>query len=196
MAACLAEGQTVIENAAREPEVVDLARCLISMGARIQGEGTDIIRVEGVNQLHAASHRVIPDRIEAGTFICAIAACGGSVFVRNFDKEIMGLTYEKLRSCGGEFLEVSDGLKVNFAKRPKAVSCRTAPYPGFATDMQAQLMAVNAVSDGVAIIDESIFENRFMHVSEMQRMGADIKVKGELLLFREKTAISCKINGD
>ena len=190
MAACLAEGHTVIENAAREPEIVDLARCLISMGAKIQGEGTDIIRVEGVSQLHAASHRVIPDRIEAGTFICAIAACGGSVFVRNFDREIMGLTFEKLRSCGGEFLEVNGGLKVNFAKRPKAVSCQTAPYPGFATDMQAQLMAVNAVSDGVALIDESIFENRFMHVSEMQRMGADIKVKGRTAVVQGKKRLS------
>jgi len=190
MAACLAEGHTIIENAAKEPEIVDLARCLISMGAKIQGEGTDIIRVEGVSKLHAASHRVIPDRIEAGTFICAIAACGGSVFVRNFEREIMGLTYEKLRSCGGEFLEVSGGLKVNFAKRPNAVSCQTAPYPGFATDMQAQLMAVNAVSDGVAMIDESIFENRFMHVSEMQRMGADIKVKGRTAVVQGKKRLS------
>ena len=111
------------------------------MGAKIQGAGTDIICVEGVSQLHAACHRVIPARIEAGTFICAVAACGGSVFVRNFDKEIMGLSYEKLQLCGGEFLEVNGGLKVNFAKRPKAVSYQTAPYPEFATDMQAQLMA-------------------------------------------------------
>ena len=110
--------------------------------------------------------------------------------MRNFEREIMGLTYEKLRSCGGEFLEVSGGLKVNFAKRPKAVSCQTAPYPGFATDMQAQLMAVNAVSDGVAIIDESIFENRFMHVSEMQRMGADIKVKGRTAVVQGKKTLS------
>ena len=190
MAACLAEGQTVIENAAREPEVVDLACCLKSMGAKIEGEGTDIIRIEGVEKLIAASHRVIPDRIEAGTFICAIAACGGQIFVKNFDRKIMGLAYEKLKSCGGEFLEVNGGLKVKFDQRPTSVSCQTSPFPGFATDMQAQLMAVNAVSDGIALIDESIFENRFMHVSEMQRMGADIKVKGRTAIVQGKKRLS------
>ncbi|OUV03231.1 MAG: UDP-N-acetylglucosamine 1-carboxyvinyltransferase [Betaproteobacteria bacterium TMED82] len=178
MAACLAEGETIIENAAREPEVVDLAIFLKSMGARISGEGTDVISILGVKKLFGAEHKIISDRIETGTFICAIAACGGDVFLRNANINSIGVTVTKLRQSGTDISVDKEGLTVTSKGKPESVSVKTAPFPGFATDMQAQIMAVNLVSNGTARITENIFENRFMHVQEMKRLGAHIKVNG------------------
>ncbi len=182
MAACLAEGETVIENAAREPEVVDLAQCLISMGAQISGAGTDLIRIRGVARLHAASHRIMPDRIETGTFLCAAAATGGEVRLTGTSTGYLDAVVDKLLDAGceisGEKTASHESIHIIAPPRLKAVSIRTAPYPAFPTDMQAQFMAINAVAEGTAIIRETIFENRFMHAVELQRLGADIKIDG------------------
>jgi UDP-N-acetylglucosamine 1-carboxyvinyltransferase len=184
MAACLAQGTTVLENAAREPEVVDLAKCLLAMGARIGGAGTDVITIEGVAQLRGATHRIMPDRIETGTFLAAAAATGGRVRLHGTDAGILDAVLDKLREAGAE-LQTGDGaISLATRGRPKSVNVRTAPYPGFPTDMQAQLMALDAISEGTAVITETIFENRFMHALEMQRLGADIEISGNAAIVR------------
>ncbi len=178
MAAVLAEGTTVIENAAREPEVIDLALALQAMGARIRGAGTDRITIDGVDRLHGANHRVMADRIEAGTFLCALAVARGSIVLRRIDPSVMDATLDKLRECGVVIETGADWIRASMDRRPRAVHARTSPYPGFATDMQAQLMAVDCVAEGSAVITETIFENRFMHVLELQRLGAEITIEG------------------
>jgi len=188
MAACLADGETVIENAAREPEVVDLAQCLISMGAQISGAGTDLIRIRGVEKLHGASHRIMPDRIETGTFLCAAAITGGDIRLLGTSTGYLDAVVDKLLDAGceisGEKTAKHECIHIIAPPRLKAVSIRTAPYPAFPTDMQAQFMAINAVADGTAIIRETIFENRFMHAVEMQRLGADIKIDGNTAVMK------------
>ena len=184
MAAVLAEGRTVLENAAREPEVVDLAELLIKMGARIQGHGTDRIVIEGVERLHGAEHRVISDRIEAGTFLCAVGAAGGDILLKNADASILGATLDKLVEAGLTIETGPDWIRGAMSTRPKAVGFRTHEYPGFATDMQAQLMTLNTVADGTSVIVENIFENRYMHVQELRRMGADIDIDGHTAIVR------------
>lgn len=179
MAATLAKGTSIIENAAREPEVVDLADCLRAMGAKIEGAGTDIITVEGVETLHGCTHQVLPDRIETGTYLVAAAITGGRVKLRDTNPDILESVLLKLEEAGAEINTGKDWIELDMkGKRPKAVNITTAPYPGFPTDMQAQFTAMNAVAEGTGIITETIFENRFMHVSEMQRMGADITIQG------------------
>lgn len=178
MAATLAQGETVLENAAREPEVVDTAGLLIAMGAKISGAGSDRIVIEGVDRLHGADYQVMPDRIEAGTFLCAVAAAGGDVWLTNCAPDSMGATLDKLRQNGLQMEIGSDTIRATMHTRPKAVGFRTVEYPGFATDMQAQLMAVNCVAQGTATISEHIFENRFMHVQELIRLGANITIDG------------------
>ncbi len=178
MAATLAQGETILENAAREPEVVDLAAALNAMGARIHGAGTDRIAIEGVERLHGARHRVMPDRIETGTFLSAIVAAGGQAVLRGASAETLGSVLDKLREAGAEIDAQNGALRIRMRSRPRAVSLRTAPYPDFPTDMQAQFMALNCVADGVGAITETIFENRFMHVSELQRLGANITIDG------------------
>jgi len=190
MAAVLAEGTTVIDNAAREPEVVDLARCLVRMGARIEGAGTDRIVIHGVDRLGGAQHAIMADRIEAGTFLCAVAAAGGDVVVCQAQPDMMGATIEKLREAGVLIQEVAQGIRVVASDRPKPMNFRTAPFPGLATDMQAQLMAVAAVATGTSIITETIFENRFMHVQELRRLGADIEVDGHTAVVKGRAGLS------
>jgi UDP-N-acetylglucosamine 1-carboxyvinyltransferase len=178
LAATLAEGTTLIENAAREPEVTDLARCLIAMGAKIEGAGSDAIRIEGVRSLRGAEHRVMPDRIETGTYLTAVAAAGGKVRLTGAAPDTLDATLEKLRESGAK-IEIREGqIEIEADGRPRSVSVRTAPYPGFATDMQAQFMALAAIGDGTAVITETIFENRFMHALELQRLGAEIAIQG------------------
>jgi UDP-N-acetylglucosamine 1-carboxyvinyltransferase len=185
MAAALAEGTTVIENAAREPEVVDLARCLVAMGARIEGAGTDEITIEGVERLHGAEHSVIPDRIETGTYLVAGAITGGQVRLRNTRPELLLAVLEKLRETGARIDTGPDWIQLDMgAKRPRAVHVRTAPYPAFPTDMQAQFVTLNAVADGSGAVTETVFENRFMHVQELQRMGARIELKGSTAIVQ------------
>jgi len=184
MAACLASGETVIENAAREPEVVDLARCLNAMGARVCGAGTDRIVIEGVESLHGAQHRVLPDRIESGTFLVAAAACGGDVLLSSAAPETLDAVLDKLREAGATVDVGVDWIRLRASRRQQAVSLRTAPYPGFATDMQAQFMALDCVAEGVGRITETIFENRFMHVLELQRLGAQIDIEGNTAIVR------------
>ena len=176
MAAALAEGETMIENAAREPEVVDLANCLIAMGAQIFGAGTDCIRIQGVGRLHGATHSIMPDRIETGTYLCAAAATKGSVRLTNTSAEYLDSVVDKLRETGCDISIESGAISLKAPQRLKAVSIRTAPYPAFPTDMQAQFMAINCVAEGAAVIRETIFENRFMHAVELIRLGADIKI--------------------
>jgi UDP-N-acetylglucosamine 1-carboxyvinyltransferase len=179
MAATLARGTTVLENAAREPEVVDLARCLISMGARIDGAGSDIIEIQGINNLGPATHRVIPDRIEAGTFLVAGAATGGRISLHGVNPSHLDAVTAKLREAGAEISVGEDHLTLDMSgRRPRAVALQTAPYPGFPTDMQAQFVLLNCIAEGTATVTERIFENRFMHVQELQRMGADIELRG------------------
>ena len=190
MAATLARGQTVIENAAREPEVVDLARCLESMGARIRGAGTDTIVVDGVERLHGTEHQVLPDRIETGTYLVAGAISRGRVRVRSTRPDNLDAVLAKLSEAGAEISAGPDWIEVDMqGRRPRAVNLRTAPYPAFPTDMQAQFVAMNAVADGVGTIIETIFENRFMHVLEMQRMGADIRLEGNTAISRGVEAL-------
>lgn len=179
MAATLAEGKTLIENAAREPEVVDLARCLVSMGADIEGAGTDTIVIRGVERLHGTSYSVMPDRIETGTFLVAAAISHGRVKVLDTDPNLLDAVLAKLREAGAKLKMGKDWIELDMqGKRPRAVDIHTAPYPAFPTDMQAQFTALNAVAEGVGTITENVFENRFMHVQEMQRMGANIKLEG------------------
>jgi len=184
MAAVLAEGRTVLENAAREPEVVDLAELLIKMGARIQGHGTDRIVIEGVERLHGATHSVIPDRIEAGSFLCAVGAAGGEIVLRQAAPDTMGATLSKLKEAGLELECGPDWIRAAMRARPRAVDVRTHEYPGFATDMQAQFMALDAIAQGTSVIVETIFENRYMHVQELQRLGADIDIDGHTAVVR------------
>jgi UDP-N-acetylglucosamine 1-carboxyvinyltransferase len=190
MAATLADGETVIENAAREPEVVDLAAALVAMGARIDGAGTERITVQGVPALHGARHRVMPDRIEAGTFLCAAAATGGQIVLTDAAPASMGATLDKLREAGATITTGCDWIRLAIDRRPHAVSVRTAPYPGFATDMQAQFMALDCIAEGTAVVTETIFENRFMHVLELQRLGADVTIEGNTAIVRGARRLS------
>jgi UDP-N-acetylglucosamine 1-carboxyvinyltransferase len=178
MAATLADGETIIENAAREPEVVDLAAALNAMGARIRGAGTDRIAIEGVDRLHGARHRVMPDRIETGTFLSAVVAAGGRAALHGAAADTLGAVLGKLRETGAQIDAQNSALSIKMDSRPRSVSLRTAPYPAFPTDMQAQFMALNCIADGVGEITETIFENRFMHVLELQRLGARIEIDG------------------
>jgi UDP-N-acetylglucosamine 1-carboxyvinyltransferase len=184
MAATLAEGSTVIENAAREPEVLDLARCLVAMGARIEGAGSDVIRIEGMRSLGGAAHSIMPDRIETGTYLAAAAATRGRIRLHGAAPETLEATLEKLREAGAQIRVAGSTVELEAAGRPSAVSLRTAPYPGFATDMQAQFMALAAIAQGTAVITETIFENRFMHALELQRLGADIAIQGNRAVVR------------
>ena len=184
MAACLADGETIIENAAREPEVVDLANCLVAMGARISGAGTDIVRIQGVEKLHGARHAIMPDRIETGTYLCAAAVTGGKVRLTRTSAAYLDSVVDKLLDAGCEIVIERDAIQLSAPARLKSVSLRTAPYPAFPTDMQAQFMAMNCIADGVATIRETIFENRFMHVNELMRLGANIQIEGNNAVVR------------
>jgi len=185
MAAALARGTTLIENAAREPEVVDLADCLISMGARIEGAGTDTIEIEGVDELHGTHYSVLPDRIESGTFLVAAAMTGGHVRIKGAAPQIMDAVLQALRETGAEISLGEDWVELDMAgRRPKSVNVRTAPYPAFPTDMQAQFTALNVISQGTGTITETVFENRFMHVQELQRMGAAIQLEGNTAIIK------------
>lgn len=190
MAATLAEGTTVIENAAREPEVVDLANCLIAMGAKIRGAGTPVIEVEGVTELHGATHSVLPDRIETGSFLVAALMTRGDVTVTHAAPHTLDIVLEKLREAGATVQTGDDWIRVSIDKRPKAVSVRTVPHPGFPTDMQAQFMALDTIAEGTGRITETIFENRFMHVPELQRLGANITVDGHTAVVTGVEALS------
>jgi UDP-N-acetylglucosamine 1-carboxyvinyltransferase len=178
MAATLAEGETVLENAAQEPEIPDLAEMLIGMGARIEGHGTSKIRIQGVERLNGVNHRIVPDRIEAGTFLCAVAAAGGDVVLRRARADHLDAVIDKLRDAGVSIESGDDWIRVRNDKRLKAVGFRTSEYPAFPTDMQAQFMALNCIAIGTAKVTETIFENRFMHVNELVRLGANIEVDG------------------
>ncbi|ALU91178.1 UDP-N-acetylglucosamine 1-carboxyvinyltransferase protein [Herbaspirillum rubrisubalbicans M1] len=178
MAAALAEGETVLENAAREPEVGDLANLLVKMGAKIEGIGTDRLVIQGVDKLHGAEHEVIADRIETGTFLCAVAATGGDVTLHRTRAGLLDAALDKLREAGAILTSGEDWIRIQMARRPKAVSFRTTEYPGFPTDMQAQFMALNCLAEGTSHVTETIFENRFMHVQELNRLGAAIDVEG------------------
>jgi UDP-N-acetylglucosamine 1-carboxyvinyltransferase len=178
MAAVLAEGETILENAAREPEVTDLAHLLVAMGARIEGIGTDRLVIQGVSELHGAKHDVISDRIEAATFLCAVAAAGGDITIRNTRTDIFDVALDKLREMGVELTVGDNWIRAQMDQRPKPVTFRTTEYPGFPTDMQAQFMAVNLIASGGSRVTETIFENRFMHVQEMNRLGAKISIDG------------------
>lgn len=184
MAAALANGTTVLENAAKEPEVVDMAECLIKMGAKITGAGTDVITIEGVERLSGATHNVVCDRIEAGTYMVAVAMTGGEVTLRNVQSNLLDAVIEKLREAGATVTSDIDSITVKSDGKLKAVNIRTAPHPAFPTDMQAQFMALNTIASGVAKVTETIFENRFMHVQEMQRLGADIGIDGNTALVK------------
>ena len=185
MAAALAEGETVLENAAQEPEISDLAEMLIAMGAKIEGHGTSRIRIQGVDQLHGCTHRVVADRIEAGTFLCAVAATGGDVVLRHGRADHLDAVIEKLREAGAHVQAVEGGIRVQSAGGAalKAQGFRTTEYPGFPTDMQAQFMALNCIAQGTATVTETIFENRFMHVNELVRLGAKIQVDGKVAVI-------------
>ena len=184
MAATLAEGTTVLENCAVEPEVVDLAECLVKMGAKISGIGTPSMTIEGVEKLHGCTHSVVPDRIEAGTFLCAVAMTGGQVRLQNAAPKTMEAVWDKLVEAGAEIQTGENWIDIKMTQRPKAVDVRTVPHPGFPTDMQAQFMAMNAVAEGSSRMVETIFENRFMHVPELNRMGAHISAEGNTALVK------------
>lgn len=185
MAAALAQGETLIENAAREPEVEDLADFLIGMGARIEGAGTDHIHIQGVDRLVGASHCILPDRIEAGTFLVAAAMTGGRVMLRDMRPDLLDAVIGKLREAGAEIETGPDWISLDMrGRRPRAVNIHTAPHPAFPTDMQAQFCALNSIAEGVATITENVFENRFMHIPELQRMGADIALEGHIAICR------------
>jgi len=185
MAACLAQGTSVIENAAMEPEIVDLAECLIALGADIEGAGSGRIIVRGVERLHGGTHAVLPDRIETGTFLIAAAMTGGRVTARRARPDTLDAVLDKLREAGAELECTDERITLDMqGRRPKAVNLTTAPHPAFPTDMQAQFMAMNCIADGVGVINETIFENRFMHVQELQRLGADIRVEGHTAIVR------------
>lgn len=180
MAACLAEGETVLENAAQEPEIPDLAEMLIKMGAKIEGHGTSRIRIQGVEALHGCEHQVVADRIETGTFLCAVAAAGGDVVLKHGRADHLDAVIEKLQAAGATVTALSDGIRIQSQGRLKAQSFRTTEYPGFPTDMQAQFMALNCVAQGTAKVTETIFENRYMHVNELVRLGANIQIDGNV----------------
>jgi UDP-N-acetylglucosamine 1-carboxyvinyltransferase len=182
MAASLAEGETILENAAQEPEITDLAEMLIKMGAKIEGHGTRRIRIQGVEALHGCTHEVVPDRIETGTFLCAVAATSGDVFLKNGRSDHLEAVVEKLRDAGAVITDMESGIRVQSQGRLKAQSFRTTEYPGFPTDMQAQFMALNCIATGTVKVTETIFENRFMHVNEMVRLGAHIQIDGKIAL--------------
>ena len=184
MAAALAEGTTIVENAAREPEIIDLAVCLTAMGANIRGAGTDTITIEGVDKLHGASHSVMPDRIETGTFLVAAAVTGGSVRVTGARPGTLDAVLDKLRETGAKVEAGEDWISVSTGSPLRAVNLRTAPYPAFPTDMQAQFVALNSVASGTGVVNETIFENRFMHVQELRRLGADIEVEGNTAVVK------------
>jgi UDP-N-acetylglucosamine 1-carboxyvinyltransferase len=184
MAATLADGETVLENAAQEPEIPDLAEMLISMGAKIEGHGTRQIRIQGVERLHGTTHRIVPDRIEAGTFLCAVAATGGDAFLKYARAEHLGAVIDKLREAGVSVESVDGGLRVKNSQRPRAVSFTTSEYPAFPTDMQAQFMALNCIAEGPSVVSETIFENRFMHVNELVRLGAQVDIHGHTATIR------------
>ena len=184
MAAVLAAGDTVIENAAREPEVVDLANCLVAMGAQISGAGSDVIRIRGVDRLHGATHHVMPDRIETGTYLCAAAVTGGAVRLTRTSASYLDAVVDKLMDAGCDIVPERDAIRLKAPPKLTAVSIRTAPYPAFPTDMQAQFMAINAVAEGTAVIRETIFENRYMHAVELARLGADIRIDGNTAVVK------------
>ncbi|HMV34107.1 MAG TPA: UDP-N-acetylglucosamine 1-carboxyvinyltransferase, partial [Gemmatimonadales bacterium] len=190
MAACLADGETVIENAAREPEVVDLANCLVGMGAQISGAGTDVIRIRGVARLHGTTHRIMPDRIETGTYLCAAAVTGGDIRLTGTSAAYLDAVIDKLMDAGCAIEFSRDAIRLKAPPRLTAVSIRTAPYPAFPTDMQAQFMAINAVADGTAVIRETIFENRFMHAVELIRLGADIAIDGNTAVVKGRPQLN------
>ncbi len=191
MAAALAEGTTIIENAAREPEVVDLANFIIAMGGKISGAGTDTITIEGVEKLHGTRYRVLPDRIETGTFLVAAAITGGSITVKDTDPKLLDAVIDKLRDAGAKIEVGDDWITLDMeGKRPKAVNVRTAPYPAFPTDMQAQFAALNTMAEGTSTVVETVFENRFMHVQELKRMGADIEIEGNTAIIRGVEALT------
>lgn len=184
MAATLAEGETILENAACEPEVVDLANLLVAMGAKISGIGTSRMIIQGVSELHGAQHAIISDRVEAATFLCAVAATGGDVTLKNTRVDILDVALDKLREAGAILTTETDSIRIQMGARPKAVSFRTTEYPGFPTDMQAQFMAMNCIAQGTSQVSETIFENRFMHVQELNRLGASIEIEGHTALVR------------
>lgn len=190
MAAALAEGETVLENAAQEPEIADLAEMLIAMGAKIEGHGTSRIRIQGVARLDGCTHQVVADRIEAGTFLCAVAAAGGDVFLKHGRADHLDAVIEKLREAGAQVSAVDGGIRVQSQGRLKAQSFRTTEYPGFPTDMQAQFMALNAIAEGTSTVTETIFENRFMHVDEMLRLGAKIQTDGKVAVIEGVAQLS------
>jgi len=185
MAATLAEGITVIENAAKEPEVVDVAHCLNKMGAKVSGAGTDTIVIEGVTRLHGAKHHILPDRIETGTYLVGAAMTGGRVKLKDTEPKYLDAVLSKLRECGAKITCADDWIELDMeGRRPKALELHTSPYPAFPTDMQAQFTALNIVAEGVGVITETVFENRFMHIQELQRMGADIQLEGNTAISR------------
>ncbi len=184
MAATLADGVTTLENSAREPEVVDLANCLIAMGAKIKGHGTDVISIQGVSRLVGAAHSIMPDRIETGTFLVAAAATGGEIVATNTRSDILDSVLDKLEEANAKIERGSDFIKLSMRGPNHGVSLRTAPYPAFPTDMQAQFMAMNSVADGTTVITETIFENRYMHVQELRRLGAKIDIEGNAAIVR------------
>jgi UDP-N-acetylglucosamine 1-carboxyvinyltransferase len=189
MAAVLAEGVTVLENAAREPEVVDLANCLIAMGAKIEGAGSDKITICGVEALHGAEYAVMPDRIESGTFLVAVAATGGQITLTGARADTLDNVLDKLREAGAVIDVIADRISIAMDGRPRAVNLRTAPYPAFPTDMQAQFMAMNAIAEGSSKVVETIFENRFMHVQELQRLGAQIEIEGNTAVIQGRAQL-------
>ena len=190
MAATLAEGRTVLENAAKEPEIVDLAECLVMMGAKIEGAGSDRIVVEGVERLSGGEHPVVADRIEAGTFLVAAAMTGGTITATHARPDTMGVILDKLRDAGAILECEDDRIHLAMRGRPRAVNITTAPHPAFPTDMQAQFMAMDCIADGVGVVNETIFENRFMHVQELLRLGADIRVEGHTAIVRGVESLS------
>jgi UDP-N-acetylglucosamine 1-carboxyvinyltransferase len=190
MAAALAEGETILENAAQEPEIPDLAEMLIRMGAQIEGHGTSKIRIHGVERLRGCTHQVVADRIEAGTFLCAVAATGGDVVLRHGRADHLEAVIEKLQAAGAH-IETGEGfVRVRSRGRLKAQSFRTTEYPGFPTDMQAQFMALNCIADGASKVTETIFENRFMHVNELVRLGANIQIDGKVAMVEGVSQLS------
>jgi len=190
MAAALAEGETVLENAAQEPEIPDLAEMLIAMGARIEGHGSSRIRIQGVEALHGCTHQVVADRIEAGTFLCAVAAAGGDVFLKDGRADHLDAVIEKLQAAGAQVQAVEGGIRIQSQGRLQAQSFRTTEYPGFPTDMQAQFMALNCISEGASRSTETIFENRFMHVNELLRLGANIQIEGKVAVVQGAKRLS------
>ncbi|MDM0011413.1 UDP-N-acetylglucosamine 1-carboxyvinyltransferase [Variovorax sp. J22P168] len=190
MAAALAEGETALENAAQEPEIADLGEMLIAMGAKVEGHGTSRIRIQGVERLHGCTHQVVADRIEAGTFLCAVAATGGDVVLRHGRADHLDAVIEKLRDAGAQVTAVEGGIRVQSQGRLRAQNFRTTEYPGFPTDMQAQFMALNAIAEGTSTVTETIFENRFMHVDEMLRLGAKIQTDGKVAVIEGVAQLS------